>query len=704
LHILGRLRASAVLLLVAAGIYACGADSVPKALSVEVASGLTTCRPPFAPPAFRLTDVLPGVTFDRPVTVTRQGSTWFVAEQGGHVRRVMHDGVQWMSDLFLDVTDDMVPPQGESGLLGFAVSPDFATSGEVFVSYTGRSATPPFRAVVARLASRDGGLTADPTSRELVLAIDRDLEGHNGGHLLFGPDRHLYIGVGDGSWGDPLRRAQDPAELFGKILRLDVLGGRPYVTPPDNPFSGATGRPEVYALGFRNPWSFSFDEVGRLWVGDVGHDRWEEINLVTKGGNYGWPVREGRHCFGQAPCDVPGAIDPVHAYAHVDGFSVTGGVVYRGKGAALAGAYVFGDFMTGRIWALDAAEPGASRLLVDSALNISGFAEDENGEVLVIDYGGHVFRLEASEVVTPVASTLAGLDCLDPERNGELAHGLTPYEVNAPLWSDGLDKRRWFSLPKGHAIHVADDGTLEAPRGTLVLKEFSSRGRRIETRMLVRDETFGWLGYTFEWNEDQTDAVLIDEAKTVDVDGSPWTLPSRGQCFACHRKSAGGLLGFEIAQLNRTVVAGQGERVNQLAELARLGLLDKPIDPSVAPSFPDPYDVTVAVEPRARAYLHANCSFCHGAAGTPQGLIDLRAAVPADEMNVLCRAVSFGGLEDSLEPQTVLVLPGEPNKSLLVGRMGALDGPRMPPLGSGRVDRVALDVVSSWIASLSGCP
>jgi uncharacterized repeat protein (TIGR03806 family) len=685
-------------------IAACAsADAVP-AVDIDTRPGPTACRAPHAPPAFRLSDAFPGVRFERPTSLARVGSTYLVAEQGGTVERVSRDGAGWRSDRFLDIADRIALSHGEAGLIGFAASPDFETSGEVFVTYTTRPDSGPFRIVISRLASRDGGLTIDPSSEENVLTFASGNDGHFGGHIGFGPDRNLYMGAGDGSWGDPDKRAQNPNELRGKILRLDVLGGRPYRAPLDNPFAGGGGRPEVYALGVRNPWSFSFDGTGRMWLGDVGHALWEEIDIVTKGGNYGWPLREGGHCFTKSPCDVPGATEPVFDYPHVDGFAVVGGLVYRGTRLRINGNYVFGDFMTGRIWALEAEPPRSARPLIDSGVNITGFAQDEDNEVLVLDYSGHVLRIEPTDVTQSETVTLAGLGCLDATKPTEMASGLLPYEVTAQLWSDGLDKRRWFALPAQTSIHVTDDGKYELPPGSLLLKEFSEHGRRVETRMFVRDADFGWQGYTFEWNAAQTDAVLLDESKTTQLEGSTWTIPSRAQCFACHAGGVGRVLGFQPEQLNRNVIDTRGEQLNQLARFSNWGLFDRAVDAATTPALRDPYDASAPIESRARSYLHANCSFCHGAAGGGQGLLDLRATVPVDKMNVLCRKVSFLMPDDRVAAEQSLVLPGDPDHSLLIARMGTRELIRMPPLGTGRVDSAGVDAVASWIRSLSGCP
>jgi uncharacterized repeat protein (TIGR03806 family) len=681
--------------IVAAAGSSCAGGDVAR---VETSRAAVRCRPPDDAPPFRFVDAFGGLSFERPVAIARAGEVYFVVEQAGRVRRVRREGSGWTSALFVDLGARLAQTTGEGGLLGFAPSPDLASTGEVFVAYTGRSDESLFRVVIARLRTSGEG-TADLASEDVVLAIERDAVGHNGGRLVFGPDRQLYIGVGDGSWGDPLRRAQDPDQLFGKVLRIDVLGGRPYGIPADNPFASGGGRPEVYALGLRNPWSFSFDERGRLWLGDVGHGRWEEIDLVTKGGNYEWPLREGRHCLDRPPCEVPGGTAPVLEYPHVDGFAVIGGVVYRGRALPLAGRYVFGDFMTGRIWTVDADRPDAPQLLFDSGMTISGIAEDAQGELLVVDYAGRVVRVAplAPRARPPV--TLRALGCLDEEDPTAMSRELVPYEVNAGLWSDGLDKRRWVSLPEARTIHVREDGAFDVPPGAFFLKELSSGGRRIETRMLVHDAESGWLGYAFEWNEAQTDATLLDGARTVEVEGGTWTIPGRSQCFACHTNAAGRVLGFEAPQLNRRAIGAHGETPNQLDVLGGAGLFDRPIDPATASAFADPHDTAAPLEARARAYLHANCSSCHRSWASMGGM-DLRATVPLAGMNLLCRP----SLDGDLDLQPFAILPGDPGASRLVARMAATDAARMPPLGSSRTDAAGFGIVSEWITSLSGCP
>jgi glucose/arabinose dehydrogenase len=233
----------------------------------------------------------------------------------------------------------------------------------------------------------------------VLLTVPQPFANHNGGMLAFGPDSHLYIGLGDGgSAGDPGNRAQDRQKLLGKILRIDVNNGQPYAIPPDNPFARAGGRREIYALGFRNPWRFSFDrETGELYAGDVGQGTVEEIDIVTRGGNYGWRVMEGNRCFQPATgCNRRGLTLPIATYTHGGGrCSITGGYVYRARAVpTLAGTYVYADYCTGEIFG---RRTGQSTVLLDTDLNIASLGESEAGELFVVGLEGTIHRIAAPD-------------------------------------------------------------------------------------------------------------------------------------------------------------------------------------------------------------------------------------------------------------------------------------------------------------------
>lgn len=363
------------------------------------------------PRPVELAEPFPAIRFAQPVDVQHAGDgsgRLFVVEREGTIRVVAGDGAN-EAPLFLDLRDRVEHGGGEEGLLGLAFHPDYASNGYLFVYYTRYG---PRRSVVVRFeVDPDDPNRADPESEAVILEVEQPYSNHNGGQLRFGPDAYLYIALGDGgSAGDPDENGQDLSTLLGSLLRIDVdgrEGDRAYAIPPDNPFVGAQCGPagcreEIYAYGLRNPWRFSFDRAtGALWAADVGQNRYEEIDLIEPGGNYGWDEREGLHCFEPATgCRSDGLVAPVWEYAHSQGRSVTGGFVYRGAAIpALAGRYVYGDFTSGRIWALEVQDGVAveNTELFDTNLNITTFGEDEAGELVVADGGGRLYRLERAE-------------------------------------------------------------------------------------------------------------------------------------------------------------------------------------------------------------------------------------------------------------------------------------------------------------------
>jgi glucose/arabinose dehydrogenase len=319
----------------------------------------------------------------------------FIVEQRGVVRITDENGLR--QEPFLDIRDRVLDTGNEQGLLGLAIHPDFAANGAFYVNYTrGTGDT-----VIARFQAGADPNRADPTSEFVLLQIDQPYPNHNGGRVVFGPDGYLYIGTGDGgSQGDPQGRAQNPDSLLGKILRLDVDGGEPYAIPPDNPFAAGGGRPEIWALGLRNPWRFDFDPAtGDLFIGDVGQNQWEEIDFLSSGTaagiNFGWDRREGLASY--EGDSSPAFTDPVAVYSHGEGgCSVTGGEVIRDPSLPeWQGIYLYGDFCSGLIWGLFRDGSGAwqNRLLFDSGFRITSFGSGDDGTIYVLDRSGEVYRL-----------------------------------------------------------------------------------------------------------------------------------------------------------------------------------------------------------------------------------------------------------------------------------------------------------------------
>jgi glucose/arabinose dehydrogenase len=338
--------------------------------------------------------------FTRPVYLTHAGDgsgRLFVVEQAG-VIRIVRDG-KISATPFLDIRD-RVESGGEKGLLSVAFHPKYKENGRFFVNYIARKQGV-LKSIIAEYnVSQKNPDIADRAER-VILEIEQPFANHNGGLNKFGPDGFLYIGMGDGgAAGDPLNAGQSLDTLLGKMLRIDVER-EPYAIPQDNPFVGrADVQGEIWAYGLRNPWRFSFDRcTERLFAGDVGQNRLEEIDLIEKGKNYGWRIMEGSQCFDPPSlCNTQGLELPIAEYDHSLGCSVTGGYVYRGtQFPTLIGHYLFGDYCSGRIWSLTEDPQGrwTMRQLIDSPFSISSFGEDEQGELYVIHYGGAIYRVTA---------------------------------------------------------------------------------------------------------------------------------------------------------------------------------------------------------------------------------------------------------------------------------------------------------------------
>lgn len=606
---------------------------------------------------------------------------------------------------------------------------------------------------------------ADPAETVLFQQRD-EASNHNGGDLHFGPDGLLYVAVGDeGGGNDQYNNGQViTRDLFAGILRLDV-DNRPdslppnphpaneafpgnYRIPADNPFVGATeflGRPiadptqvrtEFYAVGLRNPWRFSFDRTtGDLWVADVGQGARESIFLSRRGANHGWPFREGPIAGPRsgAPTGFTTNPDfqyvaPIHSYSHGSGpnrgRSITGGFVYRGtRFSALTGAYVFADYVSGNVWSLrrvEGAAPRVERLLGEGG--ISAFGPDpRDGDILIADLdGGRILRLvPGSATGQPLPATLAATGAF--ARTDQLipADGVVPYDVNLPFWSDGAVKQRWFHVPGTNQLTFAATGPWLSPTGSVWVKHFelplgpapSDPRQRLETRFLVRNAS-GVYGVTYRWTS-PTDAVLVpDEGEEASYtvqegegDGATtrtvrWRFPSRAECLACHNQAAGGMLSFDTAQLARPVLQPDGSVRNQITLLAEAGYLHHP------PEHPDAYrrhpalsDERVSLEARARSYLAVNCAPCHRPGGTVGGgFFDVRLETPTDFAGLL-----LGPLNDARnDPDLRVVVPGHPDRSMLVRRLQSEEGDRMPPISSGVVDAEGVALLQRWVTSAEG--
>lgn len=717
-----------------------GAPAPTKAeFGLDTRPANTTCvapaRPPSAAPV-KFERVYANVALGLPMMIAQipgDATRWFVAQRGGTIvsfPTAAPGNTPTLVGNVATVSGKAINTTSEGGLLGFAFHPKFAQNGLLYVSWTTTVAG--MSSEIGVLHSPDNGVSFD-TYKAIVPGFQQPAGNHNGGGIAFGKDGLLYFSFGDGGSGDDaFLHGQKTTEFFSKVLRIDVdnpEAGKEYGIPEANPFKNGGGEPATFAMGFRNPFRISVDrDTNEVWVGDVGQNTFEEIDAKVKvGGNYGWPCREGMHdslgplitpSNADKPAKCPpgtlGLVDPVAEHKHTppNSRSITGGVVYRGKAVpGFVGSYVYGDYEKQELWTLS-FDPGTGEakttLVPDTAASWVSFGEDNDGEVYALALNqGAMYKLVAAAALGPSTfpDRLSKTGCADPADVKKPASGLVPFDVQAPLWSDGAVKERFIAIPDGTTITVNDaDGDFDFPNGTVLVKHFNVGGKRIETRLFIRHDDGGWNGYSYEWLDDESDAVLLPSGKTKVVGAQTWAYPSRSECVACHSEAAGRALGPELGQLNGDFVyASTNRESNQLKTLEHIGMFDKPLGKPVDQliAYPDPYGTAGSAEQRARAYLHSNCSNCHRPKGGGRGNMDLRFGT-ALSATATCNVDPEAG--DIGVTGAKLLVPGDPTKSLLSVRTHAPAANRMPPLGTSIVDAPGVKVLDDWITSVTACP
>jgi uncharacterized repeat protein (TIGR03806 family) len=665
----------------------------------------------------RAVNAFPNLQFNGPVVLTHPGdgsNRLFVAERSGAIKVFANSSGTTQATTLLDLQPRVDSEGGEAGFLGLAFDPNFRSNRTFYVSYSTKD-TSPRKVRLARYRVSSTNPNAIEAGSELVLLeIDHANAYHFGGWIGFGADGLLYMTHGDGGNEG---QVQSTSTLFGKVLRLRINSdASAYSVPADNPYGNL-----VWARGLRNPWRCSFDRAGNgnLWCGDVGDSRREEVNLIRRDANYGWPIYEG-----SLPNDNPNNLPysnftpPVHEYDHSVGVAVIGGFVYRGAALpALAGRYVFGDYTAQSVWALPSDGNGAvaSRETVASGPPfLLGMGEDQAGELYLLSGGGSILSLQANAAASADAAMPATLSATGLFSN--LAPltpspGVIDYEVNSPFWSDGARKQRWLVVPGGATIGFAADGAWSFPAGTITVKHFElalagGGTTRVETRVMV-NRADGWTGYTYRWRADQSDADLLTNGATATYDtinpatGAAtritWTFPSQAQCMNCHTQASGRVLGVNTLQWNRDhTYQSTGKADNQLRTLNHIGLFGGDIGSAAQyGAMPDPGSAQASLESRAKAYLESNCANCHQPGGPTSVNMDLRYSTAVAAMNIVGVAAGIPTVSGALR-----IAPGSHANSDLWRRASSTTSTRMPPLGTTLVDEQGLQSLSAWIDAL----
>jgi uncharacterized repeat protein (TIGR03806 family) len=687
---------------------------------------------PEPPPEYRLTRAFPQISFKGPVFIAQDplSDRLLVAEYEGRIFSFLPNDPTGKKDLFLDMG---------RGISAFSFHPKYKENGYVFV-FSHADMKLPSRAKqksrVSRYQLEPGSNPPRLRPESETVIVEWRSGGHNGGEAIIGPDGYLYISTGDGTSGSDVNDSgQNLTDLHSVMMRLDVDHpdpGRNYSIPKDNPFVNTPGAlPEIWAYGFRNPWRFSFDpETGRPWVGDVGQDLWEMIELSDRGANHGWSVMEGTHPFqpGRKRGPTP-IVPPIVEHHHSDCRSITGGYVYQGsKLKELRGAYLYGDYQYGKVWGLrydhNAKKVTWHQVLASSTVKISSFGVGRDGSFYALDYdGGYIAQLEKAPPAAkmpPFPRKLSETGLFTSVRDHKVAPGVMPYSINAPFWSDGARKERFFALPGNKTIDFKTNKLWEWDDGAVTVKSFAldfeagnpASKKYIETRIVLKQDD-QWRGYTYRWNDEQTDALLVGEKgmdSTYEIKDSKapggvrkqvWHYPSRDECMFCHSRAAGFVLGLTTAQMNREHQFASGRSDNQLRTYAHIGIFKSalPKDPATMPVYPDPMDSKADLARRVKTYFEVNCAICHVADGGGNSKMELGTKTPLAKAKIIDEPPVHENLGIA---EARLIAPGAPERSVLYKRITRRGEKQMPPISTNIVDKQGAELVKKWILSLEG--
>ena len=577
-----------------------------KPFGIDKFVPLTTSKvvgAPEPPPEYRSVRAYPKLKMDFPIFVTHQpGSDRLLLitaprSYGATLLQRMKDDA--------DVSELETLLKWENGGVAYSIEfhPDFKKNGHVFIGWNGVEPGSKVKKTRVTRYHMDPKppYAFDATSAKEILAVESD--GHNGAALAFGKDGMLYVTTGDGtSDSDTNVVGQKMDTLLAKLLRIDVDHpdpGKTYSVPKDNPFVGKEGIvPETWSYGYRNPWRLTVDKkTGHIWLGQNGQDLWEQAYLVKKGDNAGWSVMEGGHEFykERKPGPTP-FVKPTVEHPHSEFRSLTGGIVYYGKKYPdLQGAYLYGDYSTGKVWAIkhDGTKALWQKELASTTLAITSFGTDSKGEILISDHRGKgegaLYRLEPTPkeaALPPFPKKLSESGLFKSVKGHVMQPAMIPYSVNAQLWSDGAHKERWVGIPGAEPkIQMTGKDGWNFPDKTVAVKSFAlerepgkpETRRWIETRFMTKQDG-QWYGYSYIWNDEQTEATLVakegmDREYTVGKNKQKWHYPSRTECMVCHSRAANYMLGLSTVQMNKVHDYGGGVKDEQLRVLEHLGVL-----------------------------------------------------------------------------------------------------------------------------------
>lgn len=687
---------------------------------------------PEPPLACRVERAFPKLNFNEPAGFVYEPVTkrWYVGQLNGQLLSFPDREDVGLADEVGNLRSRH-PKLGQ--FLDFTFHPGFATNRLVFAALFESMGT-----TNSWVLARYQLTAAEPPQLDLAsetIVLRTYAGGHDGACIRFGPDGMLYASIGDTTSPEPpdaRKTGQDISDLQSSILRIDVDhadAGLAYRIPADNPFVNRSGaRGEVWAYGFRNPWRMGFGDNGVLWVADVGWELWETVHRVTAGYNGGWAIVEGPNPavrndvkIGPTPIAKPAA-----SHAHSEASSITGGVAYRGKSMArLAGQFIYGDWETGKIWALADRPDAVPEELVDTSQRIVAFANDRNGEVLFSDHSSNcgLYRL--------VPNSGAGKSSDFPRRLSETglfaetakqepAPGVEPYRVTVPRWADRADSQRWIAVPGTNAVKTAwsDDPNShkwQFPSNTVLAKTYTlelttgdpTSHRRLETQLLHFNGE-AWAAYSYRWNDAQTDAELVGPAganstlvvKDPSAPGGAhelnWRFFSRAECLRCHNPWSGNALAFNFEQLaepgNLSMLPA-----SKLDTLMGRGVVVQ-ADVPMARFLVAPWNEVPPVQARARSWLHANCAHCHrfGAGGSVASFFNFDTKLSESRLLNYPPARGTFGLTDAS-----VIKPGLPERSTLWFRLNTEGQGHMPHLGSRTVDEDASRLLAAWIESLA---